>query len=610
MGHSPFKALQAKGRAVVAALYALERRLMIPLPIILGAAGLPVAVLCLILALVLRPGGGGLPFHETFDSASAEAWAALGGVWAVRDGTLVQRDAADAGKVTPLRIDAGQPYRYQARVRPLEDGFDGGLLFNMQQPGARAQSHAAHLSAETSLLHVIYGYFDDAGTFVAQGKTPVGALSGGADWQTLGVWVGRDGYHVLVNGRVVAANIPLQYRGGALGLMAGAATVFDDVSAEPWQPEDSPVAAEPALPVLQAIVSDPSKIGALLLSDRFDSAESEAAWQPLSGDWAFEAGALVQRQPDGFDHVASRSDTFESFALRAVFAHRQGAGGGVLFNMPHRDSLGGAHLIRYFGDGDILAWGYFDEQGAFVGQGSAAVPAAGDGRHMLEVRSGPETYAISLDGVLVAADVPLANRAGHIGLTSSQSAVVFESVEVYALGDGAAGSSVLLDLSGGSGQWLGAGGAVIQASEEPADFVAGVGLQGSVFRVSVEVLLPAGEAQKDVGGGIVFHMADREDRSMGQAARLASGGAEVVWGRYDASGAFEEQGRAALEAEPGAVHTLTLAVRGDNYDILVDGELIVSRLLAARDAGWIGLDSFRGPATFSNFRLTLGAGEG
>ena len=608
--NAPFlRALKSRAKEGVDALYALERRLMIPLPIIGGGVGLVLVVLCLFVALVFRPGSAGLPFRETFEGGGAERWAASGGDWAVRDGALVQRGAADQSqvKMAPLHLDAAQPFQLAVDIR----GPEGGLLFNAQRGDSHQQSHVVRLSVENHILYAMYGYFTGGGAFVRQGESPLAPAAAGTDTYRVGVWVDGDHYHVLVNGSVVAVSLPLQHQRGNVGLIASAPLVlFDNLEAERWQPEGASVAVAPTpAPVLVAEVVDVSAVGDLHFSASFGPDETGSSrWQPLTGDWVFEPGALVQQQPDGFDHGVSYADTFEMYALRVTLAHRARAGGGVLFNMPNRNNLRGAHMVRYFQQGNVLAWGYFDETGAYVGQGSAAVPVAGTDSHLIEVRSGPDSYMVSVDGVLVASSVPLVSKRGYIGLTASESVVAFEAVEVYALGE-RQGAASAVALSADAGEWVSGGGAAAQVSSEPLEFVAGTDIVADTFRVSADVWLPATELVEDAGGGLVFHMRAQHDHALGHMVRFANGGRELVWGLYDAQGAFEQVGEAELNLEEGVPHTLTLTVRSSNYDIEVDGEPVVSRLLVESGdgtslGGWIGLVAYRGPVVFSDFWLT------
>jgi hypothetical protein len=162
-------------------------------------------------------------------------------------------------------------------------------------------------------------------------------------------------------------------------------------------------------------------------TEQFQDNTDQTLWTPLTGDWQFENGALVQQKPDGYDYSISRAGTFARFALSVHFRHRQGAGGGLLFNMPKSETKRNGHLVRYF-ENDALAWGYFNEENVFIGQGYAAVDPPGDKLHTLQVIVGDTAYAILLDNRMIAENIPLISTAGHIGLTGSNSVVAFEEI--------------------------------------------------------------------------------------------------------------------------------------------------------------------------------------
>ena len=145
-----------------------------------------------------------------------------------------------------------------------------------------------------------------------------------------------------------------------------------------------------------------------------------------------------------------------------------------------------------------------------------------------------------------------------------------------------------------------------QLDDAKTDYIAGTGVAGESYRASVEITLPDGDELSDAGGGLVFHMNGREDPSSGYMVRFAEGGQEIFWGAYDAEGVFQGLGSSPLDLERGVPHELTLLVRSGDYDILVDDDVLVSGIPLERESGWIGLISFRGPVSFSNFQLTIG----
>jgi hypothetical protein len=211
-------------------------------------------------------------------------------------------------------------------------------------------------------------------------------------------------------------------------ILIGAALVALNVGMRTWlNPQVTRTPAQVALP----------EPGELLFHDDFlDAARVQADWALFSGEWTVEDGALVQHQTNGSDFGAGyRVGTFPGdYLLRVRFAHQSGVGGGVLFDMPQADGIGGAVLVRYAEQGSAIMWGSFDETGQYAGAGSMDVPPAGTDPHTLDIFCQGSRYAFRLDSQLTVTDIPLSRGCGGtIGLTASQSVVAFDLVQVFAL---------------------------------------------------------------------------------------------------------------------------------------------------------------------------------
>jgi hypothetical protein len=330
---------------------------------------------------------------------------------------------------------------------------------------------------------------------------------------------------------------------------------------------------------------------------------------------------LVQQQATGYDRIISHGDVFAAPAtLRVSFQHREGSGGGVLFYMPQQISRNGAHMVRYADDERALFWGYFDEEGVFTGQGSAQVPAPGTARHTLEIISDEQSYAVRLDKRLIVQGVPLVSQQGHIGLVASQSVVAFDPVELFAadvaplasiepITDSTSLSSTLNlgDLSFVDGDWTQEGATIRQTDPAATDFVSLTGVAAETYSLSVTITLADDSGVPDVGGGLIFHMPGRQEKQGAHMVRFGGAGSEIFWGYFDEGETFVGQGQADLESAPGAPLTLALMVSRDSYSVLVDGATVARDIPLQNDGGRIGLLSFRGPVTFSDFNLSLGA---
>ena len=358
-----------------------------------------------------------LPYLETFTNTQRLDYRQFGGRWLVQEQALVQDNAteADVFAVIPLELPPAQTYQFGAAMKVLEGANGAGLTFNMQHKDDLRQSHLVRFGANDGNPYLVFGYFDENDTFVEQGSQPAIDLTQGA---TLRVLVQDDTYTLLLNDEIQQTQIPLHYQGGHVGLMTWfSRAVFDDVVIT------ADVAATTALT---------STAPTILLTQDFAAGVDQSQWQPLRGDWQFTKDALVQQKEEGFDYAISHAARFDQFVLRVRFRHEAGtAGGGVLFNRPDNETAKRGHLVRY-DQGKTLIWGYFDEQGEFVTQGYSAVDPPGDQAHTVQIFSDGDTYAILLDEIVVAQDLPLISKTGHIGLTASQSVVAFERVEVTA----------------------------------------------------------------------------------------------------------------------------------------------------------------------------------
>ncbi|QPC84958.1 hypothetical protein G4Y79_11485 [Phototrophicus methaneseepsis] len=573
------------------------------------------------------------PYYETFDTLSEVPYEEFGGDWEIRDQMLVQlsTDGFDLSAFVPIAVTAEQPYGAEATLRYLGGSMGGGIYFNAQQTTSRQKSHMVRFNVDNGQLWLIYGYFGDDSDFIGQGSVPLSMAPDNADPHKLRVEVNENDYDLLIDDAVVAGDIPLNYKGGAVGFITASSQVaFDNIAINEIS-QSSDVAEQPIEQVTEPVVeptdepgSEPTLVTSApdpidieqqrLFGDSFEGpAGGESLWLPITGNWAYQDGTFVQSQTDGFDLSAiyQRPVTYP-MTMRATFQHRDGVGGGVLFNIPAPDNKNGGHMIRYIDTGDVIAWGYFDESGVFNGQGSAQVNLPGQAPHTLEIRTQGETYDVYLDNAQLATGIPVNNPTSpsYIGLTSSQSVVAFEQVDVFtnapspSIDATESVPTANIDAEAASGNWTVEGSTITQSDVEATDYVAGTGLGGEQFNISADISLPVDNP--DAGAGIIFHMQGRDDRGLAHMVRFGSNGQELFWGRYDADGIFTGEGGIPLELAPGETYNLLLSVHTDNFDIQVNGETLVEAIPIQRSSGWIGLVSFSGPVVFSNVNMQLG----
>jgi hypothetical protein len=386
-----------------------------------------------------------------------------------------------------------------------------------------------------------------------------------------------------------------------------------------WLAPVQPAPPPPQLTAIPAATAAPIEAPPLPNSDityqaDFSGALNDSGWLPFAGDWAIEAGSLVQRSLESGDLGIGYKATYADYALSVTLQHRQGTGGGVLFNMPKPDSVAGSQMVRFTDDGAGIFWGSFDERGVFTGQGFAAVGAPSDGPRRIEIRSGPDRYSFSLNDKQIVADVPLTSSQGGIGLISVGSVVAFSDITVRPIGVAAAApaapTAIISDTSGldslvaVSGDWAREGDAIVQRASETTDFTTATGVAAERYTLSISIEFPE-RAPPDVGGGVVFQMPTRTDRAGAAMVRFSNGGSAIFWGRYDADGVFQGVGGADLGGV-AATRTLGLTVRAGSFDLSVDGRVIAKDVPLEAQGGYIGLISYRGPVRFRAFQLSLG----
>ncbi len=342
-------------------------------------------------------------------------------------------------------------------------------------------------------------------------------------------------------------------------------------------------------------------------TSEFTGKVSEQGWRANSGQWSFAEGKFVQSNAEGFDSSAVYArELFKDFSLSATFAHDEGSGAGILFNMPDKGQLAGAHMVRYSERrSNAIIWGYYDETGRFKGQGFADVEPASTTKHTIRVVSSGSKYDIYLDDKPVVSDLPLQSESGYIGLITVRSSATFESVIV----DGAKAkpreakpaSDGFNDLRVLNGTWNSDGGVFRQTVPNLADYLINTGAAGSVFTAEVKITL---SNTPDVGGGLVFHMADRGSKKNAYVVRLRDGGKGIWWGSTDEAGKFKGQGSATLTGASKSF-ALKVVVKFDRASILVNDKEIVNDVPLSRPDGWIGLLAYGGPVTFENLKISV-----
>lgn len=594
-----------------------------------------------------------LVYVSDFDSKSGGAgWVPFSGEWKLSQGELVQ--------VNPAAQDAGIGYQggtfenYVLRVNLRHlIGLGGGLLFNMASPYQLNDAHIVRYSDQTNSL--FWGYFDADGMFFRQGSQAL--ADPGNEPRQIRIYSGESSYDIFIDDAPIARDVPLQRSNGHIGLITSRSSVaytsveafplFDKtplvlVKTDERHPTPQPSAAQASPKVTAKVTPGPAATPLVADSPLIASGAAQpwrsvfsgdlrtAGWQAISGRWQFANQALVQEDVTGYDlSIVYTNSAFRNYALEVVLSHRNGTGAGVLFNMPYTNRLASAYMFRYSDrrPGGVF-WGYYDKTGKFIGQGYANVDPPGTHRHVIRIVSGDTNYSIFLDGILLANDIPLVNgqNFGYIGLITSRSASVFESVAVGAVGrvpstlatpttvvispltrvGNYGGESSFPDQRIISGNWNIAQGVFTQVVPNPADYILNTGIYASSYTIQADIILPD---TPDAGGGFMIHMPERSQKSGATIVRFIRGGEGIFWGIYDEAGIFRGRGSAKLNQKLQGSNQLRLVVRGNRIDIFVDDQTIASGIHLPRAEGWISLVAHGGPVTLANVEVNVGLAQ-
>ncbi len=605
--------------------------------ILLSTMGLVVAVGMLFIALQVLVAPDQpvttytLPYTQTFDEVNLKRWFSQSGVWTIRTGTLMQTvGGEEAGQMhIPLKVPEDGPYHASVFITLKKDTKQAGLSFNAQYPELIAKQHRVYIdrvNAET--LELVAGYMDDTGAFVTQARVP---LSVNTTEFRLDVYVYSNSYLVQVNGQRMIENRPLFYMNGMIGFYALGSSVFDNY---------------------KLTAADNQNPGDMVYTSDFDKEPGGAGWVPISGTWQIAAKQMVQSDSGYTDAaIGYETSTFENYTIRTSFNHLEGHGAGLLFNMPSPYAINGAHLVRYSDETDSIIWGYYDSKGVFNRQGFVDASDPQKEAHTLQVFSGANSYDIFLDSEMIARDVPLESIQGAVGLVTSRSSVAFSYVEVFPLFGTSSEPVTTMNepsatpqavntsapkvtqtpaptkqptkvvestpvsieaASGGespyagvfsgklsdagwiiiNGDWKFADGNFVQTKTDGFDF-ATVYTKNAFQNFSIQTGFTHVEGS---GAGILFNMPYTDRLAGGSMVRYSDKRDNaIVWGYFDETGVYKNQGYADVPNAGTDRHTLRVVGGEKTYSIYLDDRLIIQTATYASgyDSGYFGLVTSR-----------------
>ena len=333
--------------------------------------------------------------------ADPAAWLAVAGEWQPADG-MVTALAVDLYDFAYLYQQPVAQAQFGARIRHNQ-GIGGGLLFHAADSSTARGAHMVRFYDDTS---IVWGFFDEAGVFQGQGSAPVAAL--GAGPHTLEVMSDGATYAIRVDDVLVVQGVPVRTQGDFFGLTASQSeAVFEMVTTSGMAPT--------------ATAAAPSRL------------------MPGKGDWVEQDGAIIQRSTEYADLYAGLGFQGQQYSASADIQwpldnEAPATGGGLLFNMSEPAKIEGAHMVRFSQNGREVFWGYFDDAGIFQGDGGAALDLNLEQPHTLQVVVGASTYAVYVDGALVAENRPLRRQGGYVGLLTYRGPITFSNIQLAAAG--------------------------------------------------------------------------------------------------------------------------------------------------------------------------------
>ena len=567
------------------------------------------------------------PYEENFDDVDIHKWFKneSSGVWTVRENKLTQTQLInrDMNIFVPRWLVSERRYKISVEIELISDGKAAGINFNAQYPNIFFQHHRVLIMNSGAAFELSTGLVTKSNEYEERFNVSLNSIDFPA---RLDVYVGEDTYEVWINGKKLIENRPLVFRNGLVGLIAsGGPVIFDDLILA----EDIDVAFKIDLSEFETSLPDVEYIDLenILYSSNFGGNFQENDWQALSGNWEIIDGYLSQQNPEGFNFgIVYRAEEFRQFILRAAFSHKEGIGAGLLFNMPESNHINGAHMVRFAESGNGVFWGYFNQNGTFIGQGYAIMSVNPSSAHTIKVVSGEGVYDIYVDNQKIANNIELMSNSGFIGLTTTQSSAAFALVDISNFRDNSivelareisiwsdplrAQQSILINGFSSnsenmnwipiSGHWRTSQNTLLQTDQGGYDFA--IVYQGEIFQ-DYQLDVPLNHI-RGRGAGIIFNMLSQDNLKSAIMVRYSDVANLLMWGYFGGDGLYMGQGYAEVASPELDTHTISVVSKEDSYDLYLDGQTVVKDVPSIRNNGYIGLITSRSTARFGPISLS------
>jgi hypothetical protein len=337
-------------------------------------------------------------------------------------------------------------------------------------------------------------------------------------------------------------------------------------------------------------------------------------WFLESGVWTIREGALLQTI--GGDTAGQLFIPLELpedqpyHASTYITLKKDSKNVGLSFNAQYSDMAGKQHrvyLSRINPDTLELVAGYIDETGAFVTQ--AQVPlTVNTTEFRLDLYVFSNTYLIQVNGQRLIENRPLFYKNGMIGFYAL-GPVIFDTYKLTAAQNQNPGNMVYAsdfdqELGGAgwvpiTGVWQIVSNQMVQS--DPAVIDAAISYETSTFEnYTIQSTFNHLSGQ---GAGLLFNMPSPYQINSAQLVRYSDETDSIIWGYYDAQGAFTRQGFVNIPPASKDMHTLQIFSGDKSYDIFLDDEMLARDVPLQSIQGSVGLTTSRSSAAFTSVEV-------
>jgi hypothetical protein len=161
-------------------------------------------------------------------------------------------------------------------------------------------------------------------------------------------------------------------------------------------------------------------------------------WQPALPDdnqnWTTTGTTIRQNSPEATDYILSMDVFAKEYTLETTIAlpndpELPDVGGGIIFHMPEQGRKNQAHMARLTDGGQGVFWGYYDDNGKFIGQGWAELSGQTD-TYNFKIVVQQHTYTMIINDETIATDILLTRQEGWLGLLAHSGPVTFQDVRI------------------------------------------------------------------------------------------------------------------------------------------------------------------------------------